>query len=316
MRRGGKTWNGQFAGLVVLCLLAGCAEQTEELISVPTEKEANRILVALETEGVKGGSKESGKAESGRGTVWKVKVPKTALFESRKLLVQLDLPREVQGGFEEMLKQGGLIPTKTDERAKLMHAMAGELARTFEAFDRVVQARVHLVIPEHDPLRKKEDQQPPRATVFIKYVSLPKDAAAPATRLETSSQPAEEETPRPTANGAQEPAWVKSREVRKMVLNSIEGIQDRDITVVYTQAAGWTAAAAAPKEPKPAEAGAAASGNTGGVSEDERKRSRTTLYAMLGALVAVGLIAIVSIFSNAGLRKQLREQRALARAEA
>ena len=37
-----------------------------------------------------------------------------------------------------MVGSAGLIPTRADERARLMYALAGELETTFETYDRVV----------------------------------------------------------------------------------------------------------------------------------------------------------------------------------
>ena len=45
------------------------------------------------------------------------------------------------------------LATPTEERARLLHALSGELARSVEALDGVVEARVHLAPTPDDPLR-------------------------------------------------------------------------------------------------------------------------------------------------------------------
>lgn len=60
-----------------------------------------------------------------------------------------------------------MVPTPTEERALYLHAVAGELARSVEAVDGVVTARVHLALPPVDPLRTGPAPAP-RAAVLVK----------------------------------------------------------------------------------------------------------------------------------------------------
>ena len=88
-----------------------------------------------------------------------------------QILVKLDLPREERGGLQEMVGSAGLIPTRADERARLMYALSGELEKTIETYDRVVLARVHVVIPDTDMSLSADPAKgaKPSATVVIKY---------------------------------------------------------------------------------------------------------------------------------------------------
>jgi type III secretion protein J len=62
------------------------------------------------------------------------------------------LPREPRRGFAETYGQPSLIPTPSEEQARYVDALAGEIERTLESIDGVVSARVHLVLEETDPL--------------------------------------------------------------------------------------------------------------------------------------------------------------------
>ena len=66
-----------------------------------------------------------------------------------------------------MFKREGFVSSPLEERARLMHAMSQEISNTIANIDGVVTARVHLVVPERNPLVDK--LQPAAAAVFIKH---------------------------------------------------------------------------------------------------------------------------------------------------
>ena len=151
--------------------LLGCGDESgsTQLITVEDAKQANLILVRLEESGVTGAQLRD--ESSSRAASFVVSVPADQLAASRRVLVRYDLPRSKAGGFDDMLAGNRLIPTATEERARLMHAAAGELAKTFEMWDRIVDARVHLTVPEKDSLSPRgADQAAPSALVALRFV--------------------------------------------------------------------------------------------------------------------------------------------------
>ena len=64
------------------------------------------------------------------------------------LLRALGLPHDRRRGFAETYGQPSLIPTPSEDRARYVDALAGEIERTLESADGVVNARVHLVLEE------------------------------------------------------------------------------------------------------------------------------------------------------------------------
>jgi type III secretion protein J len=151
---------------LALFILAGC-DETQSIVHVPSEKEANRIVVELAAQGI---WSDIEAIDSNRETAYSVRVAGADVIAARGLLVERDLPGAPRTGFEQMIAEAGLIPSRSDERAKLMHAMAGELAQTLELDDRVVRARVHIVLPEKDWITAGEaGPAKPSAVVFVKY---------------------------------------------------------------------------------------------------------------------------------------------------
>ncbi len=144
-----------------LTLLAGCAD--EEILHGLAEPQANEVLVVLD----EGGVSAHKRREDGQDGGWTVSVPGGDASRAQRILSERELPRPRPAGFGEIFGKGGMIPTATEEHALYLHALAGELARSVEAIDGVVEARVHLGLPQPDPLRPGE-RPAPRAAVLVK----------------------------------------------------------------------------------------------------------------------------------------------------
>jgi type III secretion protein J len=66
-----------------------------------------------------------------------------------------------------VFKREGFISSPLEERARLLHAMSQEMSNTLTHIDGVITARVHLVVPERNPL--SDQPLPASASVFIKH---------------------------------------------------------------------------------------------------------------------------------------------------
>jgi type III secretion protein J len=150
------------AALVLLATaLSGCG--SEELFHGLDEPQANEVLVALEASDIAARKVRGDGGDAG----WTVEVATADAARAQRLLAERELPRPRPPGFAEVFAKGSLIPTPTEEHALYLHALAGELARSVEAIDGVVAARVHLGLPRPDPLRPG-DRIPPRGAILVK----------------------------------------------------------------------------------------------------------------------------------------------------
>jgi type III secretion protein J len=88
-----------------------------------------------------------------------------------------------------MFKKEGMISTPLEERVRYIHGLSAELEYTLQQFDRVISARVHVVLPER--VAPGEPIQPSSAAVFIKYTApMDEDTIVPRVRrLVASSIP-------------------------------------------------------------------------------------------------------------------------------
>ena len=140
-------------------LLAGCDKETT-LHSGLEERQANLVMAALLDAGITC-SKEPGE----EGT-WNVMVSEQKFARAVNLLEQQGLPRRSHMGVGEVFKKTGMISSPSEERIRFMDALAQDLARTISMIDGVVDARVHVVLPENDPFAR--NAQPSSAAVAIR----------------------------------------------------------------------------------------------------------------------------------------------------
>ncbi|MFT3914383.1 MAG: secretion protein [Anaeromyxobacteraceae bacterium] len=147
---------------LILLVLTACSSSTGLLTGLD-ERAANEVLVALGEAGVPA---EKLRAE-GQDATFSVAVPAAEAARAHRVLAERALPRTRPPGVEEVFAKGSMVPTPLEEQARYAHALAGELARSIESVDGVLEARVHLGLARADPLRPG-DAPPPRASVLVK----------------------------------------------------------------------------------------------------------------------------------------------------
>jgi type III secretion protein J len=146
--------------LAVALFLTGCSKQ--EVHSGLSEAQANELLAALSDAGI---SSDKTKADE----KWTISVAQGDFAKAVETLRSAGLPREEFDTLGSVFKKEGFTSTALEERARLNFGLSQELSRTISEIDGVVQARVHLTMPESDPMSR--DAKPSAASVFVKYRS-------------------------------------------------------------------------------------------------------------------------------------------------
>ena len=161
--------------LAVSFVLTGttACDPPNELVSGLDEFEANEILVVLEAKGFDNASKV--KLE-GRLVSFAVVVPESSARDALRLLVANKLPRRRPIGMAEVYPagSGGLIPTKSEEKAKFLMALQGDVERKLQRLPNIMSAHVTIVSPAKDVVRDL-DTVPPAATASVALVFNPYD---------------------------------------------------------------------------------------------------------------------------------------------
>ncbi|MCA9600857.1 MAG: hypothetical protein KC417_02465, partial [Myxococcales bacterium] len=149
--------------IALACLTApGCDSPLAEGL---TEAQANEVVVALGAEGV-ASSKEATSAQ-GDKPAYRINVPSGDVPSALAALEARGLPRTNERGFEEIYAEASFVPTPTEERAKYVAGLSGELARSLRTLDGVLDARVHIALPERASLLDVTTRKP-RASVLLK----------------------------------------------------------------------------------------------------------------------------------------------------
>jgi type III secretion protein J len=145
--------------LVAACLLSGCKE---ELFGKIDEADANAALNVLYGEGINATKQQV------EGEFWRIEVESKDLQRALHATRKQGVPRERFANMGDLFKREGLVATPSETRMRYLFAVSQELSNTLSHIDGVISARVHPVIPAHDPLAEKV--QPASAAVFIKHL--------------------------------------------------------------------------------------------------------------------------------------------------
>lgn len=150
-----------------LLLLGAC--KAELFASLP-EGEANEVVGILLQAGMsasKSANKEGASA---------VMVEEKDFARAVALLRQHGHPRKQFQTIGEVFQQSGLVSSPMQERARFLWALGQELSSTISQIDGVLTARVQVVLPDNDLMRR--DPSPSSASVFIRH-----DSRSQAARL-------------------------------------------------------------------------------------------------------------------------------------
>jgi|RhiMethySRZTD1v2_1073278.scaffolds.fasta_scaffold108260_3 type III secretion protein J len=195
MPSGSPTWLALFLPGLLLAG-PGCEARVQHALD---ERQANEIQTVL----VERGFRASKVVEDGRPPTWAVEVPSADAADAVRVLAELGLPRARPAGVRELLKPG-LVPDPVEQHALLVEAQSGELARTLEAVDGVVSARVHLVRPQ--TTRAGAPTAPTKAAVYLR--------AQPAAAAHLQAM---------------------REELRSLVAGSVEGLEPAAVTLVVSE---------------------------------------------------------------------------------
>jgi type III secretion protein J len=145
--------------LLFAAVLAGC--NGVDLYSQLSERQANEMVAALQSVGIEADKR------SKDGHTWSVQVARESFARAVDTLRANGFPRDEFDSLGKVFKKEGFVSSPLEERARLIYGLSQELSNTISAIDGVVMARVHLAVPEKDPLTDKPRSA--SASVMVKH---------------------------------------------------------------------------------------------------------------------------------------------------
>ncbi|WP_227270246.1 type III secretion system inner membrane ring lipoprotein SctJ [Roseobacter weihaiensis] len=194
------------ARIALIAMLALTACKTE-LYTGLSEVEANEIVAILALNGITGSRQVT---DGGGVTVF---VEEKAFPQAVQALRNEGYPKERHATLGDIFEGDGFVVSQTEERARFIFAMSEELSRTISGIDGVLSARTHVVLPTAAPLAR--DSMPSSASVVIRHA----EAASVEALLP---------------------------QIKMLVANSIEGLEYRNVSVVFLPVKPRALSAAAP----------------------------------------------------------------------
>jgi type III secretion protein J len=213
-RPDGRRWLrciGWPMGLLLLAALSGCQM---DLHTKATEADANEMLGALLAAGL-----DAHKHSPDAGKTWSISIEEAQTVRAIDVLRDNALPRERRATLGDLFKKEGLISSPTEERVRFLYGVQQGLAETLSKIDGVIVARVHIVLPNNDPLATVT--KPSSASVFVKV-----------------------------RRGTEIQALVPA--IKNLVIHAVEGLEYNQVTVTPVVASGSSAADAPPVRAEPA----------------------------------------------------------------
>lgn len=189
-----------------LLLFTGC-DSSREVVSNIEEKEANVILVLLESKGIpasKTAAATSAVGGDSGGAKYSIMVPEKYSIEAIAYLNQNGLPRAKGTTLLDLFAKQGLMTSDKEETIRYQAGLAQQLTNTILMIDGVIDANVQLSFPPEDTgLGIETEQKKITAAVYVKHQGVIDD---PNIHLENK--------------------------IKRLISGSVSGLDINDVTVV------------------------------------------------------------------------------------
>ena len=147
---------------LTVCLLAGCTRGP--LYSDLTEPQANEVQAALLSAGI-----DARKEAMVKSKGWAIEVDRSDVPHAMAVLGASGLPRQPLRTLGEVFPKEGFVSSPLEERARYVFALSQEVEQTLLQLDGVVDARVHIAMPE----RNVFDDKAPSASASVVIIEQP-----------------------------------------------------------------------------------------------------------------------------------------------
>ncbi len=117
-----------------------------EIVHRLPERDANDTVALLREYGIQARKK----LEDAEKNLWTVIVPKGQEGDAWLILKEHRMPPAPKRGFKDVFGKSKLVVTPLEEKALYLEALQGEIATSLQSLNGVIDAYVHLVLPDTD----------------------------------------------------------------------------------------------------------------------------------------------------------------------
>ncbi len=150
------------AVVCVACVLVGCTRAP--LYSALTEGQANEVQAALLSARI-----EANKTAVPKSDLWSITVAYDEIPQAMAVLNAYGLPRQPLRNLGDVFPKEGFVSSPLEERARYVFALSQEVQHTLMQLDGVVDARVHIALPDRNLL----DDKPQSASASVVIIERP-----------------------------------------------------------------------------------------------------------------------------------------------
>ena len=147
--QGNTAWRLALTAVLACLVLAGCGGTS--LYSNLDEEQANEVVAALIASGV-GADKVQTEDKKG----WQVDVSNGDIPRAMQILQARGLPGPHYLSMCDVFQKQGWASSAIEEKGRYMCGLEQELAQTLSEIPGVVNARVHVALPDQDPLGEQD----------------------------------------------------------------------------------------------------------------------------------------------------------------
>jgi type III secretion protein J len=151
-----------FALLLAAAGLVGCARSP--LYTDLTETQANEVQAALLSAHI-----DAQKAAMNKSKGWAIAVAHDEVPKAMAVLEAAGLPRQSLRTLGDVFPKESFVSSPLEERARYIFALSQEVQQTLMQLDGIVDARVHIALPERSLL----DDKPQSASASVVIIERP-----------------------------------------------------------------------------------------------------------------------------------------------
>ncbi|MCH9625126.1 MAG: hypothetical protein S4CHLAM123_02950 [Chlamydiales bacterium] len=147
-------------------LFTSCNTQSTIANSIP-EREANEIVVLLNSKGIQAQKVPAPVSSIGGGTqekMWNIDVPANQITDALSILNQTGLPRIKGTTLLDLFGAKGLVPSDMQDKIRYQEGLSAQLAITIRKMDGIIDANVQITFPEEN-----EEAKEVTASIYVKH---------------------------------------------------------------------------------------------------------------------------------------------------